>query len=403
MDILIRGGHIVPGGGRPELPRGDVLVRGGVIATVGPASSDAAPVGVTVIEAKGQVVAPGLVDAHRHTWQAKLRGLGVDMPMGRYFPEILGAALHSYTPEDARRATLLGAVEALDAGVTTIFDWSNATLTPDHTDAVVDAFEAAGGRAVVAHTGAPGPDAARLAGRTGRVTGALAVLGGEYGDWDEFVAQLRFGRDLGMMVSMHAGGPVVRRLHDAGLLGPDLQLVHVNALTPDDAKLLADTATTAVVTPLVEAVMGHGASAYGRLCDAGARPALGVDVVLNTAPDLFEPMRDTLRTERLRTGSATHPPAASVLAAATLDAARAVGRPDEVGTIEVGKRADLILLDGLSHLAGRPESLAGAVVSCLTPANVRTVLVDGNLVKQEGVLRHHDLPALRAQTTPVHP
>jgi 5-methylthioadenosine/S-adenosylhomocysteine deaminase len=115
------------------------------------------------------------VDAHRHVWQAPLRGLGVDMPMPRYFAEILGTALHAYTPADARLATLLGAVEALDAGVTTLFDWSNATLTPDHTDAVVEAFVAAGVRAVVAHT-TPGDDARRLAlpPSAGRVTGALA-------------------------------------------------------------------------------------------------------------------------------------------------------------------------------------------------------------------------------------
>ncbi|GAA1033607.1 amidohydrolase family protein [Virgisporangium ochraceum] len=396
MEIVIRGGHVVPGADLPEIPRGDVLVRDGMIVSVGPPVDAAVP----VIDATGLVVAPGFVDAHRHVWQAPLRGLGADMAMPRYFAEILGAALHSYTPAEARLATLLGAVEALDAGVTTLFDWSNATTRgPDHTDAVLDAFEAAGVRAVVGHTD-PGDDARRLASRHGRVTGALAVLGGEYGDWDEFVAQLRWGRDLGLMVALHAGGPVVRPLHDAGLLGPDLQLVHLNAITPDDAKLLADTGTPAVVTPTVEAVMGHGPSAYGRLEDAGARPALGVDVVINSAPDLFEPMRDTLRTRRL-SSSADRPPAASILRAATIDSARAAGLSDRTGSIEVGKRADLVLLDGLSHLTGTAGDLAGAVVSSLTPSHVRTVLVDGVVLKRDGRLLYHDLPVLRAQAAPL--
>jgi 5-methylthioadenosine/S-adenosylhomocysteine deaminase len=400
MELIIRGGHIVPGGDRPEIPRGDILVRDGVIAEVG--DGVAVPAGCAVVEAAGHVVTPGFVDAHRHVWQAPLRGLGADMPMSRYFPEILGTALRSYTPADARLATLLGAAEALDAGVTTIFDWSNATLSPEHTDAVVDAFGAAGGRAVVAHTASPGEDARRLAeAGTGRVTGALAVLGGEYGDWDEFLTQLRFGRDLGFMVSMHAGGPIVRRMHDAGLLGPDVQLVHLNQVTAEDAKLLADTGTPVVVTPTVEAVMGHGANPYGRLVEAGVRPALGVDVVITTAPDLFEPMRDTLRTQRLSTGSADRPPAGSILAAATVDAARAVGLADRIGSIEVGRRADLLLLDGLSHLTGLERDLAGAVVSCLTPSNVRTVLVDGGIVKRDGRLVHHDLAALRAEAAAI--
>lgn len=398
METWIRGGHLVPGGGRPELPRGDVLVRDGVIAAVGP--DLAPPVGATVVEAAGHVVTPGFVDGHRHVWQAPLRGLGVDMPMPRYFAEILGTALHSYTPADARLATLLGAVEALDAGVTTLFDYSNATRTPEHTDAVVEGFGAAGVRAVVAHT-QPGPDARRLATTAaGRVTGALAVLGGEYGDWDEFLAHLRFGRDLGVMVAMHAGGPVVRRMHDAGLLGPDVQLVHLNAVAPDDAKLLADTGTPVVVTPTVEAVMGHGANPYGRLVEAGVHPALGADVVINSAPDLFEPMRDTLRTARLAAGSHAVPPAADLLAAVTTDAARAVGLADRIGSVEVGRRADLLLLDGLPHLAGHGP-VAGAVVSCLTPSNVRTVLVDGVIVKRDGHLVSHDLPQLRAEAARI--
>ena len=403
MELIIRGGHIVPGGGRPEIPRGDVLVRDGVIAAVGDGAGSgvAAPAGCAVVEASGHVVTPGFVDAHRHVWQAPLRGLGADLPMTRYFPEILGAALHSYTPADARLATLLGAAEALDAGVTTIFDWSNATLTPGHTDAVVEAFGAVGGRAVVAHTASPSEDARRLAASGGRVAGALAVLGGEYGDWDEFLTQLRFGRSLGLVVSMHAGGPIVRRMYDAGLLGPDVQLVHLNQVTAEDAKLLAGTGTPVVVTPTVEAVMGHGANPYGRLVAAGVRPALGVDVVISAAPDLFEPMRDTLRTRRLATGSADQPPAGDILAAATVDAARAVGLADRIGSIEVGKRADLLLLDGLAHLTGRERDVAGAVVSCLTPSNVRTVLVDGEVVKRDGRLLAHDLAELRAEAAAI--
>lgn len=375
--ILVQDAHVVPGSG-PELPGTDVLCTDGVITAVGAGLAARAAPGCEVIDAAGLTVTAGFVDAHRHVWQAPLRGTGADMPMSRYFTEVLGAALPALTPSAAGAATLRGATEALRAGITTVFDYSNATRSPAHTDAILDAFERSGIRAVVGH-GDPAAtaDIRRLAGRTGRVTGACAILGPEYGDWDEAVAQIAFGRDLGMLVAMHAGGPVVRRLHDAGLLGPDLQLVHLNAVTTGDAKLLAASGTAVVVTPTVEAVMGHGTSAYGRLADAGARPAFGVDVVINNPPDLFEPLRDTLRTERLRAGSASVPAAADLLRAATLDGARAVGLADVIGTVEVGKRADLLLLDGLGQLTG---DRAGAVVSCLTPADVRAVLVDGHVV-----------------------
>ncbi|WP_327010025.1 amidohydrolase family protein [Dactylosporangium sp. NBC_01737] len=373
----------MPGSG-PELPGTDVLCTDGVITAVGPGLAALAAPGCEVLDATGLTVTAGFVDAHRHVWQAALRGTGADMPMSRYFAEILGTALAALSPAGAFEATALGAALALNAGITTVFDYSNATRSPEHTDAVVDAFDASGIRAVVGHGAPPATaDVRRLAGRTGRVTGALAILGPEYDDWDTALAQLAFGRDLGLMVSAHVGGGCVRRLHDAGLLGPDLQLVHLNAVTADDAKLLAASGTAVVVTPTVEAVMGHGASAYGRLTDAGARPAFGADVVINNPPDLFEPLRDTLRTARLRTRSASVPAAADLLRAATIDGARAVGLGDVIGTVEAGKRADLLLLDGLGHLRG---DRAGAVVSCLTAADVRTVLVDGHVVKRDGQL-----------------
>jgi 5-methylthioadenosine/S-adenosylhomocysteine deaminase len=385
--LLIRNGRLISG------DVADVRVERGVITAIGTGLTD--PAG-EVLDATGLVVAPGLVDAHRHVWQAPLRGLGADLTLPAYLDLVLGRALPAYTPSLLRLATLVGALEALDAGVTTLFDWSNATLTPAHTDAVLEAYTEAGGRAVVAH-GNPDDvaDVRRLAGRTGRVTGALAILG-EYGPWEDAVRQIRLARDLGLVVSLHAGAATVRRLHDGGLLGPDLNLVHLNDITGDDAKLLAAAGAGVTATPIVESMMGHGSSVYGRIVDAGGRPAVGVDAAVTAAPDLFEPLRDTLRTERARTG--TMVPAASVLRSATLDAGRVAGLGDTVGAVAVGRRADLVLLDGLAPVTG---DVAGAMVAGLTPANVRTVLVDGQVVKRDGTLVSHDLPALRAEAAAV--
>src|SRR5688500_3442542 len=125
--ILIAGGHVVPGDGSPELPGTDVLVDRGVITSIAPGLT--APPGATVIDATGMVVMPGLVDGHRHVWQAPLRGIGADMTLPDYLGSVLGPILAAYTPADAELATLLGAAEALDAGITTVFDWSNTTTT----------------------------------------------------------------------------------------------------------------------------------------------------------------------------------------------------------------------------------------------------------------------------------
>src|SRR5262245_40060702 len=169
MDLLIKGGRLVTG------EAADVLVDGGAIVAVGPHPGAVAD---EVVDAAGLVVAPGLVDGHRHVWQAPLRGIGADMTLPDYFVAVLGRALDAYTPADAHLATLLGAAEALDAGITTVFDWCNVARTPEHLDAVLDAYATAGIRAIVAH-GGPGQEEAaeRLAGLRGRVSGGLAILG----------------------------------------------------------------------------------------------------------------------------------------------------------------------------------------------------------------------------------
>lgn len=388
MGILLRNGHVIPGDGSPELPGTDVLIEGGVITAIG---KDLPQPADTRIDASGMVVMPGLVDAHRHVWQAPLRGTGADMTLPDYFRVVLGRALSAYRPEDARLAALLGAAEALEAGITSVFDWNNTTLTLEHTEAALDGYAASGLRAVVGHT-VPDDEAdlKRLATRDGMITGGLAILGPQFGSWEDGVREIAIARELGLPVSMHAnGGPEspFPRMHEAGLLGPDLNLVHMNAMTPEEARMLADAGVAVTVTPIVEATMGHGTSAFGTFLDAGGHAALGTDVVVNAPADLFEPMRDTLRFERMR--SRTMYPAAQLLSNATLHGARSIGLGSETGSLTVGKKADIILLDGLSHPSG------AGVVASLTPANVHTVIVDGRVLKRDGRLLHLDLPALR--------
>ncbi|MGI5239149.1 amidohydrolase family protein [Dactylosporangium sp. CA-139066] len=385
MELLITGGRLVSG--EPA----DVLVDGGAIVAVGRQPHAVAD---EVVDATGLVVAPGLVDGHRHVWQAPLRGIGADMTLTDYFGAVLGRALDAYTPADAHLATLLGAAEALDAGITTVVDWCNVAKSREHLDAVLDAYATAGIRAVVAH-GGPGQDgdAEFLAGLDGRVRGGLAILGPQYGAGDEAARQIRLARSLGLMTSMHMAGGAdepLDRLHAAGLLGPHLQFVHVNAMTPHEARLLSDTGAGVTVTPVVEGTMGHGASPYSRFAGAGGRCGLGTDVVVNAPPDLFEPLRDTLRRHRAETSSMA--PAGPVLAAATADSAAAIGLGSSVGAVAPGLRADLVLLSGLAHVRG---DAAAALVTTSRSSDVHTVIVDGRIVKRAGHLTTLDLPKLR--------
>jgi 5-methylthioadenosine/S-adenosylhomocysteine deaminase len=412
--LLLRGGHVLTMDDTlGELPRGDVLLDGDRIAAVGPRLD---PEDATVLDVHGRVVLPGLVDSHRHLWQSALTGYGADLSLSAYLPLLLSTIASRFTPADVRLSTLLGAAEALSAGVTTVFDYANATHSDAHAEASVAGLVASGARAVFGH-GDPERRAAlaQLSTRDGLVTGAVAMLSNEHAPMEQTVRHLGTARELGLVASMHVGcgahgrrAGAVTALHEAGLLGPDLHFVHCNTVTDDEVRMLVDSGAGVTVTPGVEAMMGHGPSAYGRFAVLGAAPAVGLDVAVAAGQDLLGQVRATLVLERQRDNQAAldagHDPepltlsAGDLLRAVTIGGAAAIGLTDRTGSLTPGKQADLVLLRGLEHLAGRdePGRVAGAVIVTAGPADVSDVLVAGRFVKRDGRLVDHDLAALRA-------
>src|ERR1700753_3492418 len=131
-----------------DLPRGDVLIVGSKIAAVAP-SLDVGD--AEIIDGTDRIVIPGFVDTHRHLWQTQLRGVAADWTLMQYLTAILGQVAPAFTPEDTYAGNLLGVLEGLDAGITTMVDWSHALNTPVHADAAFDALADSGARAVLAH------------------------------------------------------------------------------------------------------------------------------------------------------------------------------------------------------------------------------------------------------------
>jgi 5-methylthioadenosine/S-adenosylhomocysteine deaminase len=129
-------------------PDADVLVVDDRIAAVGPGLR--APDGALEVDASGGIVMPGMIDTHRHLWQTAMRGYGADWTLTQYFVWYYLEWGKVFRPEDVHAGNLLGALEALDAGVTTTVDWSHGLRTVDHADAAVDALEAVPGRFVLA-------------------------------------------------------------------------------------------------------------------------------------------------------------------------------------------------------------------------------------------------------------
>src|ERR1700731_1416498 len=130
---------------------GDVLIEDEKIIAVGP---DLSVEDAAIVDATNMIIMPGLIDTHRHLWQSALRQVAADWTIGQYVQMMLGEFGPQFSPEDVYIADLLGALEALDGGVTTILDWSHIVNSPEHADAAVQGLGESGIRAVYAY-GAP--------------------------------------------------------------------------------------------------------------------------------------------------------------------------------------------------------------------------------------------------------
>src|SRR3984957_11142481 len=250
-ELLIKGGHVVTvDPGLDDLPVGDVLVTDGVIAAVGPsltpASGDA-----EVIDAAGRLVIPGMVDTHRHVWQGAIGGYTPQITGVGYGPAVLTGISLKHSPEDVYAGTLWGALQALDAGITTIADWAHNDQSPAHADADRRGRRASGTRGYFLY-GGPGPppddptpphpaDARRMrdqyfaSGAYGRLRMGMALRGPCFTSAERNAEDYAFARDLGLPISVHVGmagtaGAVTTLLRDR-LLGADVNYVHGNMLT----------------------------------------------------------------------------------------------------------------------------------------------------------------------------
>ncbi|MDF3313666.1 amidohydrolase family protein [Rhodococcus sp. T2V] len=421
--ILIRNGCIVPMTGAAHR-RADLLIKGDRIARI---EENIDEPGAMVIDADDFIVLPGFIDTHRHLWQSSLRHVACDWSLTEYFTTLRSKFGPRFTAEDIYAGTLVGALEALDAGVTTVVDFAHNLSAPDHADAALAAHIEAGSRALLAYGGTNEQarvrdnsrhtrDAERLrasvpAEHVDRLTIGLALRGPEFSSMDATIDDWHLARELGMTITVHVGGGLrgaqgtIHKLDAESLLGDDVLYVHCNMLSDDELRRIADTGGRASTSPEVEANMGHGPTVVSRLRNHGIPAGISVDVCTNVGGDLFSPMRAALALQRgddhvkaLLRGEALGTVSIGVrdvLEMTTVDAAKAAWQDDRTGTLEPGKLADIVLLrtDRLNVLPGRDP--VAATVSACDVSNVDTVFVGGRIVKRDGLLVGVDLDQIR--------
>jgi 5-methylthioadenosine/S-adenosylhomocysteine deaminase len=410
-----------------ELPEADILIEDDRIAAVGPnLSAD----GAKVIDAAGDIVIPGFVDTHRHTWETSIRTSAPDYTLGAYFSAILDKFAPNYRAEDVLAGNRWGAIECANAGITTLVDWSHIMNSPAHADAAVEGLRDAGIRSVFAF-GFPntsiqawwfGPD---WAGSVERINGdeahrirkvlsddqalitmGLATRGTNFCKPDVVRYEWELARDLGVNITVHVAMDrfgytkmQLRGLKDLGLLYPNTTYIHSSHLLDDEWQMVADSGGNVSLAPQIEMQMGHGWAPAQKADDLGIPVGLSSDVATTASSDQFTQMHAIFASERGRRHQAAWDADANdpndttnlitsrqVLRWATLDGARVAGIADRTGSITPGKKADLVIIDTKAPNVAPVIDPVAAVVCAADVSNVDTVFVDGKILKRGGKL-----------------
>jgi len=423
--VVLRGGTVLPMDGSPTvLTHCDVLVVGDRIAGVGPALD--VPEGTVELDASGGIVMPGMIDTHRHMWQTAMRGYGADWTLTQYFVWYYLESGRHFRPRDVRAGNLLAAAEALDAGVTTCVDWSHGLQTTEHAEAAVDALRSVPGRFVLAYGNIQQAPWEWTASPRFQAFARQCI--------DEADDMLRFqlafdvtgdpafpekaayevARELGVPVSTHAGvwgatnDDGIRLAHEHGFLDERSVFVHAATLSADSYHRIAATGGSVSVSTESEQSAGQGYPPTWALRAHGIPVSLSMDTSVWWSGDLFSAMRTTLGADRSRTHLEAHGRgetithcalrADQVVDWATRGGARALGRDSELGSVETGKKADLVLIKNEHSPVSFPLLHPyGHVAFQAQRGDVHTVLVNGKVVKHRHRLIGVDLDAIRRE------
>ena len=405
------------------IPGADVLIVDERIAEIGVGLT--APPGAVEIDATGGIVMPGMIDTHRHMWQTAMRGYGADWTLTQYFVWYYLESGKHFRPEDIHAGNVLAAWEALDAGVTTTVDWSHGLQTTQHADAAVDALESVPGRFVLAYGNiqqgpwqwSAAPEFRDFVSRRIRGDDMLGFqMAFDVTGDPTFPERAAFevARDLGVAVTTHAGvwgatnDDGIRLMHEHGFMTPQTVYVHAATLTHDSYHRIAATGGSVSVATESGQSAGQGYPPTWQLRDHGIPVSLSMDTSVWWSGDLFSAMRSTLGADRSREHMAAHERAETVTQLhlraeqvvdwATRGGSRALGLDDRIGSLEQGKKADVVLLKNDDSPVMFPILNAyGHVAFQAQRADVHSIVVNGRLVKHEHRLVGADLPKIRAE------
>ncbi|KAM0197239.1 hypothetical protein ACHAPA_004141 [Fusarium lateritium] len=409
--------RIVPVKNHSLLIEGNKIVR--IAAEIDPPSAF-----TEVIDCTSKLVSPGFIDTHHHVWQTQMKGRHSDHTLLEYMPPG-NMVSHSYRPEDAFWGQLGGCLEALQAGTTTIVDHAHISYSPEHNNAALSGTISSGIRSIYCYcptarvkswkpfeledTLFPNWLFEQLADlcKAGPFGGGRVTMGFAFDFYylpKEVVVDIfEQVRSLGIKTITSHYAPsiqnesIVDLLESYGLLNNEILLSHVNPLSDSDAQKITKAGAAVSSTPETELQIGLG----WPVCfqdNAKSISSLGIDCHSNSAGGIVGQMRVALQAERGRRNDRIHSmgkfPAKIQLSSqevfqlGTIRGAKAINMEDQLGSLEEGKIADLLIWDMLSPgmICAAEENPIGAIILHSSPSDIHSVIVDGQFKKRDGRL-----------------
>lgn len=409
--ILIKGGTLVTMDDHDSIVTGDLLIRDGQIQEISVASAGAD----VVIDARGCVVLPGFVQTHIHLCQTLFRGAADDLSLIDWLKKRIWPMEAAHSFHSLKASARLGIAELIKGGTTCALTME----TVNHTEAVFQVVEETGYRATVGKCMMDKGDevpAALYEDTEASVEESLALLEAWHGKANgrirycfaprfavsctpELLSKVALlARERRVMVHTHASENLqecelvehatglrnITYLDSLGLTGRHVVLAHCIHLDDDEIATLERTKTNVVHCPSSNLKLGSGIAPIKRMLESGISVSLGADgAACNNRLDMFTEMRTAALLQKAFHGPEVLP-AGQALRMATIDGARALGLGDEIGSLEVGKRADLIVVK-VDSLHSTPHSgdPASKIIYSAQPSDVQTVVIDGRLVMRE--------------------
>lgn len=434
LDLLITNATIVTVNKEKEIiTNGAIAVKDNKIVNIGSSSElrKKYPSSKQVIDATGKVIFPGLINTHNHLFQVLYKGLGDDRLLSDWLTQVTFPISIHLTPEDVYLAALTGCMDGLHSGTTTMFDYMDSYPYPEIPDMVIEAFRQVGIRGIFGRGyldtgrefGSPPELFQDLAAIEKDMTrlltkyhnsekGRIKIWLAPAAVWSSSMESLKMTSELAKayrtQVAVHISETPFDResskklygvsdidvLEKVGLMGPDLLMVHCVHLTPRDIRMTKHYDAKISHNPISNMYLSSGVAPIPAMLEAGITVGLATDGAgSNNSNDMLEVLKMTALLHKVEHKDPTIVTAEKVLEMATIDAAKALGLDNEIGSLEIGKKADIIIFDPAKSAKAVPmHHPVSTLVYSSSQANIDTVIVDGMVVLERGSINTVDEP-----------